>query len=51
MSEFSVMTFLHWQTGLQNNVMYLAHLVKQVSVDYVFMTKILLIGKTARDHI
>ena len=38
------MTYLHQQTGLQNrHVMHLAHLVKQVSVDYVFITKILLI--------
>ena len=27
-----------------DNVMHLAHLVKQVGVDYVFMTKILLIA-------
>ena len=34
------MPSLHWQSGLQkDNVLHLTHLVKQVSVDYVFMTK------------
>ena len=33
-----------------DNVIDLAHLEKQVSVDYVFMTKILLIAK-ARHHL
>ena len=37
------MTSLHLQAGLQSIVMHLAHLVKQVSVDYVFMAKILFI--------
>ena len=43
--NYGVMTSLHWQTSLQtDNVMYLVHLVKQVSVDNVFMSKILLIA-------
>ena len=39
-----VMSSLHWQTGLQNNVMHLSHLVKQVSIDYIFMSKMLQIA-------
>ena len=42
------MTSLHFQTSLHNNVMHIAHLIKQVSVDYVSMTKVLLI---ATDHL
>ena len=45
------MTSPHWQTGLQNrHVMHLAHLVKQVSVDYD-QDIVHCLVKQARDHL